>query len=91
MSPWPAPERDIWGSRHGVLSPSELDRALRAHPGWRLRGQRLVGAVDAAAARIQAPPTAMPDVAVPSRPCAVTGTSTRSQPLAAAGPIASGR
>lgn len=42
MSPWPAPERDIWRPRNGILSPSQLQRALRGHPAWRLSGQRLV-------------------------------------------------
>jgi 4a-hydroxytetrahydrobiopterin dehydratase len=41
MSPWPAPERDIWRPRSGILPPSELRRALREHPAWTLSGQRL--------------------------------------------------
>jgi pterin-4a-carbinolamine dehydratase len=42
MSPWPAPERDLWRPRAGVLSAAELRRALGDHPGWRLDGERLV-------------------------------------------------
>lgn len=39
---WPAPERDIWRPRPGILSASDLRRALREHPAWRQTGQRLV-------------------------------------------------
>jgi hypothetical protein len=42
MSPWPAPERDIWRPRPGILQPSDLRRALREHPAWQLHGQRLI-------------------------------------------------
>jgi pterin-4a-carbinolamine dehydratase len=41
MSPWPAPERHDWHPARGILSPRDLQRALQAHPAWRLRGQRL--------------------------------------------------
>lgn len=39
---WPAPERDIWRPRPGILSGSDLRRALRERPAWRLTAQRLV-------------------------------------------------
>jgi 4a-hydroxytetrahydrobiopterin dehydratase len=42
MSPWPAPERDLWRPRAGVLSAAELQRALGDHPAWHLDGERLV-------------------------------------------------
>jgi pterin-4a-carbinolamine dehydratase len=42
MSPWPAPEREIWRPRPGILQPSDLRRALREHPAWQLHGQRLI-------------------------------------------------
>ena len=42
MSPWPAPERDVWRPRRSILARSDLRRALREHPAWRLRGDDLV-------------------------------------------------
>jgi len=42
MSPWPAPERDVWRPRAGIIHPSELRRSLGWHPEWRIDGQRLV-------------------------------------------------
>lgn len=42
MSPWPAPERDVWRSRPGILSPTQWSRALADHPAWRCKDQGLV-------------------------------------------------
>lgn len=42
MSPWPAPESDIWRPRRGILPGWELRRELRTRPAWRLAGQQLV-------------------------------------------------
>jgi 4a-hydroxytetrahydrobiopterin dehydratase len=42
MSPSPAPERDAWRTRSGILPPAELRRALDEHPAWTLTAQRLV-------------------------------------------------
>lgn len=41
MSPWPAPERDNWRPRSGILTERDLHRALREHQAWTLAGRRL--------------------------------------------------